>query len=87
MLGVNAGIVKEVFRTCVAKVPCVYLFHIGKVVDMRLSYPDLKKYKSGMLFKYGRTENLSRRLGEHMGTFGTLEKEVGSSYPIGHLST
>ena len=74
MLGANADMVKEVFRTCVAKVPCVYLFHIGKVVDMRHSYPDLNRYKSGMLFKYGRTDNLSRRLGEHMGTFGTLEK-------------
>ena len=83
MLGVNAGIVKEVFRTCVAKVPCVYLFHIGKVVEMRQSYPDLKQYKSGMLFKYGRTENLSRRLGEHMSTFGTLE---GSRFELSYWS-
>ena len=84
MLGVNAGIVKEVFKTCVAKVPCVYLFHIGKIMDMKKHYPDdLNQYKSGMLFKYGRTENLSRRLGEHMGTFGTLE---GSRFELSYWS-
>ena len=84
MLGVNAGIVKEVFKTCVAKVPCVYLFHIGKIMDMKKHYPDdLNQYKSGMLFKYGRTENLSRRLGEHIGTFGTLE---GSRFKLSYWS-
>ena len=82
MLGANADIVKEVFRTCVAKVPCVYLFHIGKVVEMQ-SYPDLNQFSSGMLFKYGRTDNLSRRLGEHMGTFGTLE---GSRFKLSYWS-
>ena len=42
--GVNASLVKQVFDTCVTKVPCVYLFYIGAVSKMRKHYPiDLKE--------------------------------------------
>ena len=73
MVGVNSSIVKEVFDTCVTKVPCVYLFYIGKVKNMVKDYPELKPFRSGMVFKYGKTISLHRRLIEHIDTYGSLK--------------
>lgn len=72
--GVNATLVKQVFDTCVTKVPCVYLFYVGRVSKMLKYYPELKKYRSGMLFKFGMTISLHRRLIEHIKDYGSLRE-------------
>lgn len=51
--GVNATLVKQVFDTCV---PCVYLFCIGRVSNMRKYYPELKEFRTGM------TKSLHRKV-------------------------
>ncbi|CCV02332.1 BRO-like protein [Invertebrate iridescent virus 30] len=70
--GVNANLVKQVFDTCVTRVPCVYLFYIGRVSKMLKHYPELKEYRTGMLYKYGMTKSLHRRLMEHIRDYGQL---------------
>jgi hypothetical protein len=72
--GVNASLVKQVFDTCVTKVPCVYLFYVGKVSKMLKYYPELKQYRSGMVYKYGMTISLHRRLIEHIRDYGSLKE-------------
>ena len=52
--------------------PCVYLFNVGKVTELRKHYDELKPYKKGFLFKWGRTNDLKRRTGEHINTYGSL---------------
>jgi hypothetical protein len=72
--GVNASLVKQVFDTCVTKVPCVYLFYIGAVSKMRKHYPiDLKDHRTGIIYKFGKTKSLHRRLMEHVREYGGLE--------------
>ncbi|CCV01807.1 BRO-like protein [Invertebrate iridescent virus 22] len=72
--GVNANLVKQVFDTCVTQVPCVYLFYIGRVSKMVKYYPELKEYRTGMLYKYGMTKSLHRRLMEHIRDYGQLHQ-------------
>lgn len=72
--GVNATLVKQVFDTCVTQVPCVYLFYIGRVSKMLKYYPELKPYRTGMLYKFGMTKSLHRRLIEHIKDYGTLKE-------------
>jgi hypothetical protein len=72
--GVNASLVKQVFDTCVTKVPCVYLFYIGAVSKMRKHYPvDLKDHRTGIIYKFGKTNSLHRRLMEHVKEYGRFE--------------
>jgi hypothetical protein len=79
MVGVNANIVKKVFDTCVTKVPCIYLFRIGLIKDMRKFYPELKEFTSGILYKFGMTDSLHRRLIEHIKDYGSLN---GSTFKL-----
>lgn len=72
--GVNATLVKQVFDTCVTQVPCVYLFYIGRVSKMLKYYPELKEYRTGILYKFGMTISLHRRLIEHIRDYGTLQE-------------
>lgn len=72
--GVNATLVKQVFDTCVTQVPCVYLFYIGRVSKMLKHYPELKKFRTGMLYKFGMTKSLHRRLIEHIRDYGALHQ-------------
>jgi len=72
--GVNASLVKQVFDTCVTKVPCVYLFYIGAVSKMRKHYPvDLKDHRTGIIYKFRKTNSLHRRLMEHVKEYGRFE--------------
>ncbi len=64
--------VKDVLITCITSMPCVYLFNVGKITELRKHYNELKPYKKGFLFKWGRTNDLKRRTGEHIKTYGNL---------------
>jgi len=71
---VNATLVKQVFDTCVTKVPCVYLFCVGRVSKMIKHYPELRPYRSGFVCKFGMTISLHRRLIEHIKDYGSLRE-------------
>jgi len=72
IIGINAQMVKDVLTTCITSMPCVYLFNVGKVTELKKYYADLKLYSKGFLFKWGRTNDLKRRTGEHIKTYGNL---------------
>lgn len=76
ILGVNAKLVKDVLGTCITNMPCVYLFEVGKVSDMAKVYPQIRKLTNGdmrgSIYKYGRTNNLYKRTGKHIETYGSM---------------
>lgn len=76
LVGVNAQMVKDVISTCVTQMPCIYFFIIGKMVDLRKKEPVFKKYMKGYLCKYGLTDNLKRRTGEHQVDYGMIENSL-----------
>jgi prophage antirepressor-like protein len=72
IVGINAQMVKDVLTTCITSMPCIYLFNVGKITELRKHYDELKPYKKGFLFKWGRTNDLKRRTSEHIKTYGNF---------------
>lgn len=73
-LGVNADTIKEVFDTARTTLPCVYLFTLGQVKDLRSSMKIDSKHKDDdIVAKYGYTKDLSRRASEHIATYGKIK--------------
>lgn len=73
MLGVSATTVKAVFNKDTHKLPCIYLFSIGKVKDLR-KVLNISDEIDGNLFvyKWGMTDDLERRTGEHNRYYGKI---------------
>ena len=65
---------KALFSKCANKLPSIYLIYLGNVKELRKtfdiddSFPD----DSGV-YKYGFTDDLGRRMGEHETKYGKLE--------------
>lgn len=73
-LGVNADTIKEVFDTSKTTLPCVYLFTLGQVKDLRSSMKIDSKHKDDdIVAKYGYTKDLARRASEHIATYGKIK--------------
>lgn len=74
IIGTNADLVRKVLKTCIAEIPCIYLFEVGKLTEMAKLYPQLKqKDMRGSIYKYGRTNNLYRRTKEHIDTYDVMK--------------
>lgn len=74
LLGVNLETVKRVFKASSTTVPCVYLFTLATVKELRESMNIDKSYNDDMIVcKYGKTDNLERRIGEHSSTYGSIQ--------------
>lgn len=74
LLGVDIDVVKEVFKTNANKVPCVYLFTLGTVEDLRLFMKIKKKNPNdSIVCKFGKTDNSGRRLMEHERDFKEIK--------------
>ena len=70
VMGVSARVIKEVFNTATNSLPCVYLFTLNTVKNLRASMNlDAKYSDDSIVGKYGFTKDLSRRTGEHIDTF------------------
>ncbi|BCS83741.1 hypothetical protein QLL95_gp0382 [Cotonvirus japonicus] len=73
LMGINAEIVKEVFNKTSSTLPVCYLFTIGKVKDLRATLDIDKKYDDeSTVAKLGETIDLTRRIDEHIETFGKM---------------
>jgi len=65
-LGITTDALKEVFNTTSTTIPCVYLFSLNTVKQLRKSMDIPIKYKDDdIVLKYGFTDNLKRRTSEH----------------------
>jgi len=76
---------KAVFKKHANKFPCIYLLSLGKVellrdtFEINASIPD-----DSIIYKYGFTDDLGRRMGEHESTYGKL-KNVKVVLSIFHI--
>jgi prophage antirepressor-like protein len=74
LLGVSVDAVKEVFNTSTTTLPCTYLFTLGEVKNLRKSMNIDKKYTDNMIVcRYGQTDDLAKRTGQHNKTFGKIK--------------
>jgi len=74
VLGVSAKALREVFKQSATSLPCVYMFILGSVKDLRESMQIDPKYTDEMLIaKYGCTGDLERRTAEHIKTYGSIK--------------
>jgi hypothetical protein len=74
ILGINAKVIKEVFNCDANTLPCIYLFTLGYVKDLRESMNISKEYEdNSIIAKYGMTKNLSRRTTEHLKHYKTID--------------
>lgn len=73
VLGVNAKVIREVFNTSTNTLPCIYLFTLGSVKDLRISMNiDSTIPDDSIVSKYGFTKDLARRTGEHISTYNKI---------------
>ena len=75
--GPTTTIVNKVMGCASSSTPCVYLFSLGSVKDLK-EVPYFKDAlthhtSSSRVFKFGLTNDLKRRTGEHERSFGSLE--------------
>jgi hypothetical protein len=74
VLGINAKVIKEVFNVDRNTLPCVYLFTLGTVKDLRISMNiDIRYSDDAIVSKFGFTKDLSRRTGEHINKYNKIE--------------
>jgi hypothetical protein len=74
VLGVNAETVSHVFDKEACDTSAIYGYILGPVKDLRKSMEIDKSYKDeDLVYKFGQTNNLSRRTKEHMKTFGKIK--------------
>jgi len=74
LLGVHYKSVREVFKTSSTTIPCVYLFTLGTAKNLKgsMKLPEGTKDDT-IICKYGMTDNLERRTGEHYRTFKSIK--------------
>jgi predicted GIY-YIG superfamily endonuclease len=73
--GASIHAIKEAFKTSSGKTPCVYLFIIGNANELLKT--DIYS-KDTMLYKFGKTDDLPRRSGEH-------ERDFKKMFKINHI--
>jgi hypothetical protein len=57
----NPDVIKAILSRCMSKMSCVYLFNVGKITELRRHEDQLKPFRKGCLYKFGRTDDLFRR--------------------------
>ena len=73
VLGVSAKIIKSLYNAVTDQIPCVYLFTLGYVKDLRTSMQLSDVYDDDdVVSKYGFTKDLTRRTGEHIKKYGKI---------------
>ena len=82
LMGITPKTLYNVFRRSSNTIPCVYLFRIGRVGDVReyckkkIESINLDGYDDNdMLYKFGKTDDLARRTKEHANTYGKMSKD------------
>lgn len=73
ILNISPKTYKAVFNTYANKFPCIYLLQLGRVDDLRQTFNISNDIDNNhQVYKYGFTEDLSRRIGEHEAKYGKL---------------
>jgi hypothetical protein len=74
LLDVNVKAIRQVFRSSSMSFPCIYLFELGKVKDLRDTF-DISESVSNDLtvYKYGTTKDMNKRISQHQNDYGKLK--------------
>ena len=74
IIGTNPKNVREVFRKSPRAFPCIYLLSLGKAKYLRKTFKLCDEISDDVIiYKYGRTNDLKRRIGEHEKKYGSLK--------------
>ncbi len=74
MMGVSPEAVKAVFSKSASTLPCIYLFVIGKIKNLRKHFEISDEYNDNdCVYRFGTTKELSRRTDEHNKSFGKIK--------------
>jgi hypothetical protein len=85
ILNISVKTYKAVFETYASKFPCIYLLSLGKVKDLRETFGiDGGVLDDSTVYKFGFTDDLERRLGEHQVKYGKL-KNVNINLSCFHI--
>jgi hypothetical protein len=73
----GCSLMRSLVRTHATTFPCIYLLELGKVCDLRESFMISSEVDGNLIvYKYGRTKNFDKRLGEHETNFGKKQNCV-----------
>jgi hypothetical protein len=74
LLSVDIKAIREVFNKSSISVPCVYLFSLGKVKDLRDTFNISQDIDDeSIVYKYGMTKDMDRRIKEHIADYGKMK--------------
>ena len=74
IMGVSIGVLSDVLKTSMNNISCIYLFTLGTVKELRKYMNIDVKFTDDMIIcKYGNTNDLHRRTGEHRTTLGKIK--------------
>jgi hypothetical protein len=74
ILGVNAKVIKEIFNADRNTLPCVYLYTLNTVKELRTSIDISSEHNDdSIVAKFGFTKDLSRRTGEHIAKYNKIQ--------------
>ena len=74
ILNIHEKTYKAVFSKCADKLPSIYLIYLGTVKELRKTFKiDDLVIDDSCVYKYGFTDDLGRRVGEHETKYGKLE--------------
>ena len=74
LIGIPAKSLRQVLKSSATSVPCIYRFSLGKVANLRAAM-NIPAEIDGecIIIKYGFTEDLVRRTGEHIKTYEKID--------------
>ena len=74
LLNINVRSIRDVFKSSVNSFPCIYLFELGKVSQLRDTFNISNDVDDNMMvYKYGMTENMKDRILSHINDYGKMK--------------
>ena len=77
LLNTDVRAIQQFFNACSNELPCVYLFSLGKVKDLRESFDISSEVNDDLIvYKYGHTTNMVDRHAAHKNDYGKINNVV-----------
>jgi hypothetical protein len=74
LLKVNVRAIRDVFKSSSSNFPCIYLFELGRVCDIRTTFNISNDIDDKlMVYKYGTTKDMKTRIYKHQNDYGKYE--------------
>ena len=85
ILNINVESFRAVFKSHASKFPCIYLLELGSVKNLKSTFNIPSDVNDNLIiYKYGFTDNMERRLLEHNNDYGKL-KNVNINLTTFHI--